>query len=103
MFRNAQHRIIILSSYFLPGTIFRKNMTLAAKKGVVIKVIVGSVSDVKISRLAEKYMYRWLFRNHIEVYEYQHTVLHGKSAHYEAQSITTRPSKVNTYTSLPTP
>src|SRR5258708_18532822 len=95
MFRNAQSRIIILSSYFLPGTIFRKNMTLAAKKGVVIKVIVGSVSDVKISRLAEKYMYRWLFRNHIEVYEYQDTVLHGKMAVYDGQWMTNGSYNVN--------
>ena len=95
MFRNAQSRIIILSSYFLPGTIFRKNMALAAKKGVVIKIIVGSVSDVKISRLAEQYMYRWLFRNHIQVYEYQDTVLHGKMAVYDGQWMTNGSYNVN--------
>jgi cardiolipin synthase A/B len=95
MFRNAHSRITILSSYFLPGTLFRKQMALAAKRGVVIKVIVGGISDVQISRQAERYMYRWLFRNHIEVYEYQDTVLHGKMAVYDGEWMTNGSYNVN--------
>jgi len=95
MFRNAHSRITILSSYFLPGTLFRKQMALAAKRGVVIKIIVGSISDVQISRQAERYMYRWLFRNHIEVYEYQDTVLHGKMAVYDGEWMTNGSYNVN--------
>jgi cardiolipin synthase len=95
MFRNAQSRITILSSYFLPGTIFRRQMALAARRGVKIRIIVGAVSDVKTSRLAEQYMYRWLFRNHIEVYEYQDTVLHGKMAVYDGQWMTNGSYNVN--------
>lgn len=95
MFRNAHSRITILSSYFLPGSLFRKQMALAAKREVVIKIIVGSVSDVRISRLAEQYMYRWLFRNHIEIYEYQDTVLHGKMAACDGQWMTIGSYNVN--------
>lgn len=95
MFRNAHSRITILSSYFLPGSIFRKQMSLAVKRGVVVRIIVGSVSDVKISRLAEQYMYRWLLRNHIEVYEYQDTVLHGKMAACDGQWMTIGSYNVN--------
>jgi len=95
MFRQANSRITILSSYFLPGTLFRKYMGQAAKRGVVIKIIVGSVSDVKVSRLAEQYMYRWLFRNGIEVYEYQDTVLHGKMAVYDGIWMTNGSYNVN--------
>jgi cardiolipin synthase len=95
MFRNAHSRITILSSYFLPGTLFRKQMALAAKRGVVIKVIVGGISDVQISRQAERYMYRWLFRNNIEVYEYQDTVLHGKMAVYDGEWMTNGSYNVN--------
>ena len=80
MFRQAKSHIIILSAYFLPGAIGRKQIALAARRGVSIRIIVGAVSDVAISRLAEQYMYRWLFRNKIRVYEYQDTVLHGKMA-----------------------
>lgn len=95
MFRNAHSHITILSSYFLPGSIFRRQMALAARRGVKIKIIVGNISDVKISRLAEQYMYRWLFRNKIEVYEYLDTILHGKLAVYDGQWMTNGSYNVN--------
>lgn len=95
MFRQAQSRIIVLSAYFLPGKNLRKYMVQAAKRGVVIKIVVGSVSDVRISRLAEQFMYRWLFRNNMQVYEYQDTVLHGKMATYDGVWMTDGSYNVN--------
>jgi cardiolipin synthase len=79
----------------MPGPILRKQMAKAARRGVSIRIIVGAVSDVKISRLAEQYMYRWLFRNGIEVYEYQGTVLHGKMAAYDGIWMTNGSYNVN--------
>jgi cardiolipin synthase len=95
MFRNASSRITIMSSYFLPGKIFRRQMALAAKRGVGVRIIMGGVSDVKIARLAEQYMYRWLFRNRIEIYEYQDTVLHAKLAVYDGAWVTVGSYNVN--------
>ena len=95
MFRLAQTRITVLSAYFLPGPILRKYMIQAARRGVVIRIIVGGVSDVPISRLAEQYMYRWLFRNKIKVYEYQDTILHGKMAVYDGEWMTDGSYNVN--------
>ena len=95
MFRQAQSRIIVLSAYFLPGKLLRKYMVQAAKRGVIIKIIVGSVSDVKVSRLGEQFMYRWLFRNKMQVYEYQDTVLHGKMATYDGVWMTDGSYNVN--------
>ena len=95
MFRNAHTRITIMSSYFLPGPIFRKQMALAAKRGVHVKIIIAGVSDVRISRLAEQYMYQWLFRNNIEIYEYQDTILHAKMAAYDSFWVTIGSYNVN--------
>jgi len=95
MFRQAGSRIIVLSSYFLPGSLLRKQMALAAKRGVVIKIVVGGISDVKISRLAEQFMYGWLFRNKIQIYEYQDTILHGKMAVYDGVWMTNGSYNVN--------
>src|SRR5260221_3008801 len=95
MFRHAQSRVIVLSSYFLPGSILRKQMMQAAKRGVVIKIIVGSKSDVKVARLAEQYMYYWLFKNQMQVYEYQDTILHGKMATYDGVWMTDGSYNVN--------
>lgn len=95
MFRQARSHVMVLSAYFMPGPILRKQMAQAARRGVDIRIIVGAVSDVKIARLAEQYMYRWLFRNKIEVYEYQGAVLHGKMAAYDGVWMTNGSYNVN--------
>ncbi|HVM86913.1 MAG TPA: phospholipase D-like domain-containing protein [Puia sp.] len=80
MLHNAQKHVIILCSYFLPGKIIRKQMEQAVKRGVVIKVIAAGRSDVTLAKLAERWLYDWLLRNRIELYEYQKNILHGKIA-----------------------
>jgi len=78
MFRHAHSEITILCSYFLPGKMIRRLLRNAAKRGVKIKVITAGPSDVKIAKNAERWMYDWLLRNKIELYEYQPSVLHAK-------------------------
>jgi cardiolipin synthase len=80
MLARANHHIIIMSAYFLPGRMFRNKMRLASKRGVKIQLIVAGKSDISIAKYAERYLYASLIRNGIEIYEYQHTVLHGKLA-----------------------
>jgi cardiolipin synthase A/B len=80
MFSNAVSHITILCSYFLPGKIIRSLLKKAARRGVKIKVITAGPSDVMIAKHAERWLYDWLLRNNIELYEYQPTVLHAKVA-----------------------
>lgn len=78
IFENAEQEITIICSYFIPGTIIRKYIKIAIKNGVKIRLILANQSDVKIAKFAERWMYDWLLRNKIEIYEYQPTVLHAK-------------------------
>jgi cardiolipin synthase len=80
LFRTAEHSITIMCSYFLPGTIFRKQLKRAVSRGVKVKVILASMSDVPVSKYAERYLYRWMLRHNFEIYEYQPSVLHAKVA-----------------------
>lgn len=80
MLRDAEKQVIILCSYFLPGKLIRQQMTEAIKRGVTIKVIAASFSDVMLAKRAERWLYDWMLRNGIELYEYQDNVLHGKLA-----------------------
>jgi len=95
MFRNAGSHITILCSYFLPGRVIRRQLSLAVKRGVKIKVITAGMSDVPLAKYAERYMYGWLLRNNVEVYEYQPNILHGKIAVCDSQWMTIGSYNIN--------
>jgi cardiolipin synthase A/B len=95
MFRKAESHIIIMSPYFMPGKYFKKKLSQASKRGVKVKVILGSQSDVTLSRYAERYLYPWLLRNNIEIYEYQKNVLHGKIATCDGKWMTCGSYNIN--------
>lgn len=95
MFKEARSHIYIMSSYFLPGMMVRKKMARAARRGVKIKLILAGVSDVKLAKHAERYIYRWIFRNNIAVYEYNQTILHAKIATYDGKWATIGSYNVN--------
>jgi cardiolipin synthase len=80
MLQRANSHMIIMSSYFLPGERFKKSLKRAVARGVKIKVIVTGYSDVLIAKNAERYMYDWLLRHNIEIYEVKSRVLHAKVA-----------------------
>lgn len=88
MFRKAESHITVLCSYFLPGRVIRKFMVLAAKRGVRIRVITTAQSDVALSKQAERWLYDWLLRNGIEIYEYLPAILHAKVATCDKQWVT---------------
>jgi cardiolipin synthase len=67
----------------------------AAKRGVKIKVITAGKSDVWLSKNAERYMYRWLLKNNIEIYEYVTNVLHAKMSTYDGKWVTVGSYNVN--------
>lgn len=95
MFRNSKSHITILCSYFLPGRVIRRQLRNAAQRGVTIKVITAGLSDIIWSKYAERYMYDWLLRNKIELYEYQPAILHGKIAVCDSQWVTIGSYNIN--------
>ncbi len=80
MLRLAKSEVIIMSPYFLPGYQLRRRLKSATKRGVKIRVILTADSDVPLAKRAERFMYEWLLKNNIEIWEYQKNVLHGKVA-----------------------
>ena len=80
MMVGAHSHISILCSYFLPGNIMKRSIKKAVSRGVKIKVILAGKSDLVVAKNAERYMYDWLLRNKVEIYEYQNNILHGKIA-----------------------
>jgi cardiolipin synthase A/B len=95
MFRNARSHITILCSYFLPGKVIRSLLSKAARRGVKIKVITAGPSDVMLAKYAERWLYDWLLRNKIELYEYQSVVLHAKVAVCDGEWLTIGSYNIN--------
>ena len=95
LFALAGDTITIMSSYFLPGRTYRRQLSRASAKGVKIKVILAGKSDVMLSKNAERYLYDWLLRKKIEIYEYQRTVLHAKMSVADKQFVTIGSFNVN--------
>lgn len=95
MFRNANSQITILCSYFLPGKVMRKLLSKATARGVKVTVIIAGPSDVMLAKLAEKWLYDWLLRNNIEIYEYQPAVLHAKLAVCDGEWFTVGSYNIN--------
>ena len=100
IFKSAKNEIIIMSSYFLPGSFFKKNILKALERGVTVKLILAGISDIGISKYAEKYLYRWAIRHGIEIYEYKTNILHGKIAVCDNKFVTVGSYNINDISAL---
>lgn len=95
LFNNAVESITVMCSYFLPGQELRKALGKAAKRGVKVRVVLAGPSDVVIAKYAERYLYNWMLRHKIEIYEYQPTVLHAKMAVVDNHWVTVGSYNIN--------
>lgn len=95
MFGKARSHIRIMCSYFLPGRVIRRLLENAARRGVSITIVTAGFSDVRITKQAERWLYDWMLRNGIKLYEYQPTVLHAKMAACDSEWMTVGSYNVN--------
>jgi cardiolipin synthase A/B len=98
--RKAKQEIIIMSSYFIPGSFFRHHIVKAIKRGVNVKLILAGVSDVGLAKDAERYLYRWAMANGIQIFEYKQHVLHGKVAICDGRIVTIGSYNINDISAL---
>ena len=95
LFAQANESITIMCSYFLPGRTYRKLLSRASARGVKIKVILAGKSDVAVSKNAERYLYDWMLRKNIRIYEFETTVLHAKMSVVDGDMVTIGSFNVN--------
>lgn len=68
----------IIEAYFLPTWRIRRNLARMARKGGSARLILAGKSDVALSQLAGRSVYRRLLKPGVEIHEYQPQVLHAK-------------------------
>jgi cardiolipin synthase A/B len=78
LIKNARSEIVIESPYFIPGFKIRRNLILAARRGVSVHIILPLHSDVRlVDFLRDKYM-GFYFTNQIKIHYYRPDNLHAK-------------------------
>jgi cardiolipin synthase A/B len=75
----AQAREVrMVCAYFLPTRRLRRDLLRVARRGGRVQLILAGQSDVLVSQLAGRSLYRRLLKAGVEIYEYQPQILHAK-------------------------
>jgi len=78
--KHSKDRMIMMASYFLPGRNERRLLRLASRRGVDIKIVLAAESDAHLFKRATNFLYDFILRNNIRIYEYLPSNLHAKVA-----------------------
>lgn len=76
----ARHNIIIANAYFVPGRKLRRALTLAAQRGVRVRLLVQGRYENFFQYHAARPVHQWLVAAGIEIREYAPSALHAKVA-----------------------
>src|SRR5581483_4943776 len=68
----------IIAAYFLPTWRIRRDLMRLARGGTRVQLILPGKSDVWLSQLACRSLYRRFLKAGIEIYEYEPQILHAK-------------------------
>ena len=79
-FIHAKKEIVIVGSYFLPGSRIAKALKKACKRGIKTTVILAGISDVPLVRRATEHLYFSFLNHHMRIFEWNKSVVHGKAA-----------------------
>jgi len=78
--RGARHRVDIAVPYFYPGQSFRRALRNAARRGVVVRLLLQGKIDYRIAALAARALYDELRLHGVRIFEYTPAFLHAKVA-----------------------
>lgn len=78
--RNSKKSVWLTTPYFIPNGKLLRELGLAAKRGVDVKVIVPRVFDVLLVETASNSVFSELLKNGVKIYRYQPGFIHAKTA-----------------------
>ncbi len=77
--RLAQRRVWITNAYFVPDSRFMRHLLAAASRGVDVKILLPSKSDLPLIPLASRTFYQRMLNRGVQIFEYLPAVLHAKT------------------------
>jgi cardiolipin synthase len=96
----ARDEIVIANAYFLPGRRFRKVLLAAAKRGVVVKLLLQGPTDHVLLHYATQSLYDRMLRAGVRVFEYAPAELHAKVAVIDGDWATVGSSNIDPFSLL---
>ena len=75
----ARNEVLLANPYFMPGRKLRRALVFAARRGVVVKLIIGR-KEFRALDYAVPFLYHALLKAGVQIAEYEKTLLHGKVA-----------------------
>ncbi len=96
----ARREILIANAYFLPGRRFRKELLAAAKRGVVVKLLLQGRSDHMLLHYATLSLYDRMLSAGVRVFEYEPAELHAKVAVIDDDWATVGSSNIDPFSLL---
>ena len=76
----AQRYVLIENAYFIPTGKVRRALVRAARRGVVVAVVVTGHSDVPVTTYAMRHLYRELLEGGVRIFEWPQGMMHAKTA-----------------------
>jgi cardiolipin synthase len=77
---SARHDVVVASAYFFPGLRLRRALTMAARRGVRVRLLLQGKYEYFVPYRASRQLYGKLLAAGVEIYEYHASVLHAKVA-----------------------
>ncbi len=77
-FKQSTERIWLTTPYFIPTRKTIRILGKAAKRGVDVKILISSRTDVGLFRTLRYFYYPYLLKKGVRIFEYGDTVLHAK-------------------------
>jgi cardiolipin synthase A/B len=74
----AARDVKMIVAYFLPTRRLRHDLSRVVQRGGRVQLILAGKSDVLVSQLAGRSLYRRLLKDGVEIFEYQPQILHAK-------------------------
>lgn len=92
----ARRRITIVTPYFIPSQALLTALRTAAGRGVDVRIILPSTSDVTIVKWASRSYYRELVDVGVRIFEYGGPMLHAKALIQDSQIVSVGTANVDT-------
>lgn len=77
--RQSRRRVWITNAYFVPDTVLQRKLKDAAKRGIDVRILLPSKSDVMMMPWASSTFYYSLLKSGIRIFEYLPSNLHAKT------------------------